>query len=69
MITVKYKGEVIDPKDIEITWIEYCAFSDSYVGQRTGSLAEFGQSHYTDGYDEGYNEGYDEGYHAFMENN
>ena len=20
MITVKYKGEVIDPKDIEITW-------------------------------------------------
>lgn len=69
MLTVKYKGEVIDPKDIEITWIEYGVLSDNDVSQRTGSLAEFGQSHYTDGYDEGYSEGYDEGYHAFMENN
>ena len=57
MITVKYKGEAIDPKDIEITWIEYGVLSDNDVNQRTGSLAEFGQSHYTDGYDEGYNEG------------
>ena len=69
MITVKYKGEIIDIKDIEITWTEYGVLSDNDVSQRTGSLAEFGQSHYTDGYDEGYNEGYDEGYHAFMENN
>lgn len=41
MITVKYKGEVIDPKDIEITWMEYGVLSDNDVGQRTGSLAEF----------------------------
>ena len=65
MIIVKYKGEVIDIKDIEITWTEYGVLSDNDVNQRTGSLAEFGQSHYSDGYDEGYNEGYDEGYHVF----
>lgn len=61
MITVKYKGEVIDPNDIEITWNEYNTLSDNYVCQRTGSLAEFGQSHYSEGYNEGYNEGYEEG--------
>ena len=61
MITVKYKGEVIDTNDIEITWNEYNTLSDNYVSQRTGSLAEFGQSHYSEGYNEGYNEGYEEG--------
>lgn len=60
MITVKYKGEVIDTADIEITWTEYGVLSDNDVSQRTGSLAEFGQSHYTDGYNEGYDEGYEE---------
>lgn len=61
MITVKYKGEVINPNDIEITWNEYRTPTDNYISQRTGSLAEFGQSHYTEGYNEGYNEGYEEG--------
>ena len=27
MITIKYKGEVVDPKDIEITWVEYNCYS------------------------------------------
>ena len=61
MITVKYKGEVIDPNDIEITWNEYSTLTDNYVSQRTGSLAEFGQSHYSEGYNEGYEEGYEKG--------
>ncbi len=69
MITVKYKGEIIDIKDIEINWVEYNIDSENGFIERIGAIEEYGQSHYTDGYSEGYNEGYDEGYHAFMENN
>ncbi len=57
MITIKYKGEVIDPKDIEITWKEYGVLSDNDMCIRTGSIQEYTQSKYSEGYDNGYEEG------------
>lgn len=60
MITVKYKGEVIDIKDIEITWQEenyrgYCG--NGQPGTKIGTIEDYGQSRYSEGYDEGYDEG------------
>lgn len=55
MIIIKYKGEVIDTKDIEITWIENNHhYSDL---KRTGNIEDYGQSKYNEGFDEGYDEG------------
>ena len=56
MITIKYKGEIVDPKDIEITWVEY---NYNYVElvEKTGDIEDYAQSRYSEGYDEGYNEG------------
>lgn len=56
MITIKYKGEVIDPKDIEITWKEYGVLSDNDICIRTGSIEEYAYSRYSEGYDEGANQ-------------
>ena len=61
MLTVKYKGEVIDIKDIEITWKEYSVLSDNDICVRTGDIEDYAQSKYSEGYDEGYGAGYDEG--------
>lgn len=62
MITIKYKGEVIEPKDIEITWKEYGVLSDNDICVRTGSIEDYAQSNHSEGYDEGYDEGYEMGY-------
>lgn len=53
MITIKYKGEIINPNDIEITWVEYNAFSDNGLIEKTGDVEEYGYSRYSEGYDEG----------------
>ena len=47
MITVKYKGEVVDLKDIEITWV------DSYGDEKTSDIEDYGNSQFLDGFDEG----------------
>lgn len=54
MITIKYKGEVIDPKDIEITWVEY--FHHEFI-EKTGNIEDYAQSKYSEGFDEGFDEG------------
>ena len=53
MITIKYKGQIVDPKDIEISWVEY------FYGfiEKTGDIEEFAQSKYSEGFEEGFNEG------------
>ena len=61
MITVKYKGEIIDIKDIEITWKEYGVLSDNDICVRTGDIEDYAQSKYSEGYDEGFDTGYEEG--------
>ena len=57
MITIKYKGEVIDPKDIEITWVEYNIHSENGFIERIGTIEDYGQSQYSEGFDDGYEEG------------
>jgi hypothetical protein len=53
MITIKYKGEVIDPKDIEITWVE---FYHGFI-EKTGDVEDYAQSKYSEGFEDGFNEG------------
>ena len=57
MITIKYKGEIVDPKDIEITWVEYNYNNGGLLVEKTGDIEDYGFSKYSDGYYEGYNEG------------
>lgn len=62
MITIKYKGEIVDPKDIEITWVEYDCYSkdglvENGLVEKTGDIEDYAFSKYSEGYDEGYNEG------------
>jgi hypothetical protein len=54
MITIKYKGEVIDPKDIEITWVEY--FYHGFI-EKTGDIEDYAQSKYSEGFENGFDEG------------
>lgn len=58
MIKIKYKGEIVDIKDIEINWVEY--LRNEFVEQ-SGDIEDYAQSRYSEGYDEGYSNGYDEG--------
>lgn len=58
MITIKYKGEIVDLKDIEINWVEYVR--NEFVEQ-SGDIEDYAQSRYSEGYDDGYGNGYDEG--------
>jgi hypothetical protein len=60
MITVKYKGEIVDLKDIEITWKEYGTRAGNDICVRTGDIEDYAQSKYSEGYVEGYDVGYDE---------
>ena len=53
MITIKYKGEVIDPNDIEITWVEYLY---DFI-EKTGNIEDYAQSKYSEGFEDGFNEG------------
>lgn len=57
MITIKYKGKIVDLKDIEITWKEYGVFSDNDICVRTGDIEDYAQSRYSEGYDDGFDEG------------
>jgi hypothetical protein len=43
---VRYKGQIIDQKDIVVTW------SDSFGEKITGSIEDFGSYNYQDGYAE-----------------
>jgi len=54
MIIIKYKGEVIDPKDIEINWVEY--FYHGFI-EKTGDVEDYAQSKYSEGFEDGFNEG------------
>lgn len=57
MITIKYKGEIVDLKDIEINWVEYNIHSENGLVEKTGDIEDYAQSKYSEGFDEGYNEG------------
>lgn len=61
MITIKYKGKIVDLKDIEINWVEYNIHSDNGFIERIGDIEDYAQSKYSEGYDEGFEKGYDEG--------
>lgn len=51
MITIKCKGETVEPKDIEITWTEY-----SYCGplNHKGNFDDYARWRYSEGYDDGF---------------
>ena len=53
MITIKYKGQIVDPKDIEITWGEYNCYSKDGLLEKTRDIEDYGHSQYSEGYDEG----------------
>ena len=57
MITIKYKGEIVDLKDIEINWVEYNICSENRLAEKTGNIEDYAQSRYSEGFEEGYNEG------------
>lgn len=60
MITIKYKGKIIDTKDIEITWQEETYHEQHNDGQprtKTGTIEDYGHSKYLEGFDEGFDEG------------
>lgn len=64
MITIKYKGEVIDVNDIEITWQVETSRGYRSNGQprtKTGTIEDYGQSRYSEGFDVGYDLGEDVG--------
>lgn len=61
MITIKYKGKIVDLKDIEITWKEYGVLSDNDICVRTGNVEDYAKSKYSEGYDDGYDDGFNEG--------
>lgn len=61
MITIKYKGEIVNLKDIEITWKEYGVLSDNDICVRTGDIKDYTQSKYSEGYDKGYDDGFEDG--------
>ena len=61
MITIKYKGKIVDLKDIEINWVEYNIHSENGFIERIGDIEDYAQSKYSEGYDEGFENGYDEG--------
>ena len=64
MITIKYKGEIVDLKDIEITWqVETYRewLGDGQPKEKIGTIEDYAQSKYSEGYDNGFENGYDEG--------
>ena len=61
MITIKYKGEIVDLKDVEVNWVEYNIHSENGLVEKTGDIEDYAQSKYSEGYDEGFTNGYDEG--------
>ena len=59
MITIKYKGKIVNLKDVEINWAEYN--SENGFVERIGNIEDYAQSKYSEGYDEGFENGYEEG--------
>lgn len=59
MITIKYKGKIVNLKDVEINWVEYN--SENGFVERIGNIEDYAQSKYSEGYDEGFENGYEEG--------
>lgn len=57
MITIKYKGEIVDLKDIEVNWVEYDIYSKTGLVEKKGDIEDYAQSKYSEGYDAGYDEG------------
>lgn len=49
MITIKYKGKIVDLKDIEINWVEY---SKNGFVKKTGDIKDYAKSRYSEGYDQ-----------------
>ena len=43
---VRYKGQIIDPQDIEVTW------SDHFGERMHGSIEDYGASEYNDAWGE-----------------
>ena len=43
---IRYKGQIINQKDIEVTW------SDRFGEKLTGSIEDFGSDNYQEGYAE-----------------
>lgn len=63
MITIKYKGEIANLKDIEINWVEYNnTNSENNFIERTGDIGDYSQSKYQEGYDEGFCDGFCDGF-------
>ena len=62
MITIKYKGEIVDLKDIEINWVEYNIHSEKGLVEKIGDIEDYAQSKYSEGYSEGYDDGFINGY-------
>lgn len=44
MITIKYKGKIVDLKDIEINWVEY---SKNGFVKKTGGIKDYAKSRYS----------------------
>jgi flagellar biosynthesis/type III secretory pathway protein FliH len=61
MITIKYKGEIVNLKDIEINWVEYNTNSENCFVERTGDIEDYAQSKYQEGYNDGFENGFNEG--------
>lgn len=59
MITIKYKGKIVDLKDVEINWVEYN--SENGFVERIGDIEDYAQSKYSEGYDDGFINRYDGG--------
>ena len=55
MITIKYKGKIVNLKDVEINWVEYN--SENGFVERIGNIEDYAQSKYSEGFEEGFNEG------------
>ena len=46
MIEIRYKGNIIDSKDVEILW------TDSFGEINRGSIEDYGHDNYSEGYAE-----------------
>jgi flagellar biosynthesis/type III secretory pathway protein FliH len=57
MITIKYKGEIVNLKDIEINWVEYTSNSENNFVEKVGDIEEYAQSRYQEGFEDGFDEG------------
>lgn len=57
MITIKYKGEIVNLKDIEITWLEE-NYGIGHPKTKIGTIEDYALFKYSEGYDDGCDDGY-----------